>query len=333
MAANNLRELAKKGDPKVIAQIIGHTLQKKGIDVQVTRENDTLSVFLESDQVRNQQTALVDFIQQGMTKLEMIDINKVKVLGVMPGETSPIWNEEIVLRETAASVPDLKPDLIPDMDDDAMGLDDDEFDNDFNDDEPEEEEFNDDDQTIQITDNAPAQKKSLPLVLLLLPLLLLGALVALHFTGIYRLPFLAGDQATTEPLVIEPSNDAQETPAGNKDKETPAGNKKTPASGQKPTPKGSAKPATTSPAPATSPVTSQNPWRDGINWAMKAATQAQTAKTKIEWNLVADDWGKSVTLLKQVPQSDPNYAKAQQKITEYQNNQAIAKKKVQLVPN
>ncbi len=316
MAANNLRELAKKGDPKVIAQIIGHTLQKKGIDVQVTRENDTLSVFLESDQVRNQQTALVDFIQQGMTKLEMADINKVKVLGVMPGETSPIWSDEVVLRETSASIPDLKPDLMPDIDDDAMGLDDDDYDNDFNDDEPEEEEFNDDDQTIQITDNSANQKKSLPLALLLLPLLLLGALAALHFTGIYRLPFLAGDQAT-EPVVIEPSNDDQETPVGDK----------------QPTPANTAKPATTSPAPTTSPVASQNAWRDGINWAMRAATQAQTAKTKTEWNLVADDWGKSISLLKQVPQSDPNYQKAQQKITEYQNNQAIAKKRVELAPN
>ena len=331
MAANNLRELAKKGDPKVIAQIIGHTLQKKGIDVQVTRENDTLSVFLESDQVRNQQTALVDFIQQGMTKLEMIDINTVKVLGVMPGDSSPIWNDEIVLRTTPATVPDLKPDLIPDMDDDAMGLDDDDYDNDFNDnDEDDNQEFNDDDQTIQITDDTPAQKKSLPLVLLLLPLLLLGALAALHFTGVYRLPFLAGDQAT-EPLVIEPSKD---------DQASPAGDKKTPAADQKPTPQGSAKPttgntkpATTSPTPVASAVASQNAWRDGINWAMKAATQAQTAKTKTEWNLVADDWGKSVSLLKQVPKSDPNYAKAQQKITEYQNNQAIAKKKVQLAPN
>lgn len=318
MAANNLRELAKKGDPKVIAQIIGHTLQKKGIDVQVTRENDTLSVFLESDQVRNQQTALVDFIQQGMSKLEMADINKVKVLGVMPGETSPIWSDEVILRETSASVPDLKPDLMPDIDDDAMGLDDDDYDNDFNEDDDEDNQgFNDDDQTIQITDDRPAKKKSLPLALLLLPLLLLGALAALHFTDIYRLPFLAGDQAT-EPVVIEPSNDD--------DPETPVGDKN-------PTPAGTAKPATTSPTAAATPAASQNAWRDGINAAMRAATQAQTAKTKTEWNLVADDWGKSISLLKQVPQSDPNYQKAQQKITEYQNNQAIAKKKVQLAPN
>ncbi|MGL6283364.1 MAG: hypothetical protein ACRC2J_13260 [Microcoleaceae cyanobacterium] len=326
MAANNLRELAKKGDPKVIAQIIGHTLQKKGIDVQVTRENDTLSVFLESDQVRNQQTALVDFIQQGMSKLEMADINKVKVLGVMPGESSPIWSDEIVLRETSASIPDLKPDLMPDIDDDAMGLDDDDdYDNDFNDDEDDNDQgFNDDDQTIQITDdNVSAKKKSLPLALLLLPLLLLGALAALHFTGIYRLPFLAGDEVT-EPVVIEPSSDNPETPDGD-EKPSPAGDKK-------PSPTTTAKPAT-SPTASATPATSQNAWRDGINWAMRAATQAQTAKTKTEWNLVADDWGKSVGLLKQVPKSDPNYAKAQQKITEYQNNQAIAKKKVQLAPN
>jgi hypothetical protein len=72
-------------------------------------------------------------------------------------------------------------------------------------------------------------------------------------------------------------------------------------------------------------VQSQNPWRDAVNTAMNAAVKAQTAQTAVEWGEVAQEWDKSVQLLKLVPTTDPKYDKAQQKITEYTQNLDIAR--------
>ncbi|MDE5112424.1 MAG: hypothetical protein O4753_14635, partial [Trichodesmium sp. St7_bin2_1] len=79
MTSKNLRELAKQGDPKVISSIINHSLQKKGINVQVTKDNDSFEIILESDEVSNQQASLVEFIRTGIVKLGVESINTVKV--------------------------------------------------------------------------------------------------------------------------------------------------------------------------------------------------------------------------------------------------------------
>ncbi|NEP42715.1 MAG: hypothetical protein F6K35_27235, partial [Okeania sp. SIO2H7] len=99
MPPNNLRELIKQGDPKVIAQIINHRLQQKGIQVYVIRKDSSLEVTLESGQVTNekQKKALVEFIRNGMDKLGVESINTVTVYGVPQGEKLPIWEEKFML--------------------------------------------------------------------------------------------------------------------------------------------------------------------------------------------------------------------------------------------
>ena len=97
MPPNNLRELAKQGNPKVIAQIINHSLRKKGIKVDVVRSNTSLEVTLKSEQVGDRKKALVEFIRNGMDKLGVESINTVAVYGVPAGQTSPVWEEEIIL--------------------------------------------------------------------------------------------------------------------------------------------------------------------------------------------------------------------------------------------
>lgn len=66
-------------------------------------------------------------------------------------------------------------------------------------------------------------------------------------------------------------------------------------------------------------------FKEAVNQAMSAAKLTQTAKTKEEWNQVVSLWEKAIAHLNQVPQTHPNYAKAQQKITEYQRNLEYAK--------
>lgn len=87
--------------------------------------------------------------------------------------------------------------------------------------------------------------------------------------------------------------------------------------------------ASEKPAIVTPTVTPTKPtldsFKEAVNQAMSAAKLTQTAKTKAEWNQVVSLWEKAIAHLNLVPQTHPNYAKAQQKITEYQRNLEYAK--------
>ena len=61
-------------------------------------------------------------------------------------------------------------------------------------------------------------------------------------------------------------------------------------------------------------------FREAVNAAQNAANLAQTASTGEEWQAVADSWAQAIELMKKVPESDPNYATAQQKAVDYQPN-------------
>lgn len=68
-----------------------------------------------------------------------------------------------------------------------------------------------------------------------------------------------------------------------------------------------------------------DPFQAAVNQAMSAAKLTQIAKTQGEWNQVVSLWGEAIAHLKLVPQTHPNYAKAQEKIAEYQRNLEYAK--------
>jgi len=61
-------------------------------------------------------------------------------------------------------------------------------------------------------------------------------------------------------------------------------------------------------------------FQDAVNNALSAAKLTQTAKSKDDWNQVAEQWQKAIALMKLVPSSSTNYAVAQQKAVEYQRN-------------
>jgi len=89
-------------------------------------------------------------------------------------------------------------------------------------------------------------------------------------------------------------------------------------------------PVVTEPAPGTAaPPAEADLFRAAVNAAQSASNQAQTATTAAQWQAVADAWAQSIDLMKQVPQSDPNYAVAQQKAKDYQPNLAYAQQNVQ----
>ncbi|MBW4468659.1 MAG: retroviral-like aspartic protease family protein [Pegethrix bostrychoides GSE-TBD4-15B] len=69
---------------------------------------------------------------------------------------------------------------------------------------------------------------------------------------------------------------------------------------------------------------------DSFQLAIARATSAfkigQSAQSRDDWRLVANRWQQAITLMKAVPASNPNRAKAQQKLIQYQQNLAYAQR-------
>ncbi|OZH54674.1 hypothetical protein AFK68_09440 [Hydrocoleum sp. CS-953] len=72
-----------------------------------------------------------------------------------------------------------------------------------------------------------------------------------------------------------------------------------------------------------------DPFRDGINAATKAAKLAKVANTQAQWNEVAINWHQALILMKEVPESHPQYEAAKNRIDLYRNNREIANKKAE----
>jgi hypothetical protein len=341
MPEQNQRELAQQGDPKAIEAAINHSLKPRGITAEVMRDNGCLHVMMEGDQVPTNQSSLVTFVRNGMAKLNIESIYKLKVYGRKFGADLPAWEDEILLKspppgemlveeleipsdtEPSSSVPLIDDDLDLDrqmereftmdlpmpMSDEEIDLDDDEIDlddqPDFGDEDHHPEEDDDEDED-EILDDESGSRSKIFLFILLLLLLALAALAGLHLSGVYKLPFLGGggSQSDIDPLPTETDTEILiDSESGETDQRDPP---QTPAA---------------------------DPWREAVNTAINAANLAQSAQTRAEWNTVANEWGRAAELMQQVPQESENYSTAQEKVVEYSNNQQIALQRSQNAPN
>lgn len=309
------RELAKQGDPKVIADAINRSLKSKGINADVMRENGCLHVMMEGDQVPHYQKDLVKLVRNGMDRLGVETIYTVKVYGRQFGDDLPVWEEEIVLRTPPEPV--VRPVVDVLLDESSVPLVDDE-DEDYNindeiidddyisDDEeymppqnnnvasaynPEEDDDPDDEIEETTRQVEPKKPKSQVLPLILLGVLaFLAILGGLHFAGIFRLPFLPTGSASAPESLDAPSS---------------------------PPPS-----ASTSPKPT--PV---DPFSEAVKTATTTANLAQKAKTQAEWAKVATEWKRASELMKKVPNSHPKFKVAEDRAVQYADNQKIAEQK------
>jgi hypothetical protein len=95
MTQQDIRELAKQGNPKALAILINQSLKPKDITAKVGVKNDCLQILLESAEVPDQE-AMISFIRNGLIKLE-VSINNIKVYGRQIGEENPAWNQTFEL--------------------------------------------------------------------------------------------------------------------------------------------------------------------------------------------------------------------------------------------
>ncbi len=80
-------------------------------------------------------------------------------------------------------------------------------------------------------------------------------------------------------------------------------------------------------------ATAPDPFRDAVNSAVKAADLGRAAKTKDEWNVVANRWQEAVSLMRRVPPSSPNHEVAMTKVAEYQKYLIYAQESAVTLPS
>ncbi|MFW6264380.1 MAG: hypothetical protein ACOC3E_02545 [Cyanobacteriota bacterium] len=74
-------------------------------------------------------------------------------------------------------------------------------------------------------------------------------------------------------------------------------------------------------------------FRSGVNAAMRAATLTQTAKSKQQWQQVAQDWERAIAAFQAIPEENSNYSLAVNRINEYQKNLAYAQLWIEKIPS
>jgi hypothetical protein len=114
----NILEQAKQGNPNAIAALMSRSMKSQGIDVKASLDDRCLEVILEAAKVPTS-AATISFIRKGMTNLGVNSIDTVRVSAYQTGDSTPAWQEDIVLKEPAFSAPP------PPMPSHQIGLDDD----------------------------------------------------------------------------------------------------------------------------------------------------------------------------------------------------------------
>jgi len=96
MAEHSIVQSAKQGDPKAIAYLITHTLQKYGITARANRKGLCLKLLLEAEQVPHEAT-MVKLVTQGMQRLKVESLQMVKLYGRQQGQPTAAWRHVIEL--------------------------------------------------------------------------------------------------------------------------------------------------------------------------------------------------------------------------------------------
>lgn len=346
----NILEQAKQGNPNAIAALMSRSMKSQGIDVKASLDGRCLEVILEAAKVPTPATT-VSFIRKGMTNLGVHSIDTVRVSAYQTGDSTPAWQEEIVLHEPTFSAPPPsmssssssqfsadETDALLDEEDllaedllqeelSSPGYDSasernlyhDNYGNELPEDVTEftpddeysatdygrGEELSLDDEADGTVPESSSKKRSsaLPLLLLLLTGLGLGG----YYLYTQKPELLAGlpfFNKNSLPTATTPETTASAPEAAAPTAVSPA-------------------PKTESSAPA---VAADNPFPAAVRKATSAAQLTQTASTPADWTQVAADWQSAIELMQSVPQSNPQYSVAQQRIPVYQQNLQYAQK-------
>ncbi|MBP0000130.1 MAG: hypothetical protein J7641_14225 [Cyanobacteria bacterium SID2] len=357
-----LLEQAKQGDPQAIAALMNRSTQPKGISVKATLKDRCLQVLLEGSNVPKQKKT-VDFVREGMLKLEIDSIERVKVYGRQVGQEHPVWQQEIVLKDDfpeslpSSTPPDLAHQAVPVDELASESL----LPNDLLEGRPGEGA----DLSEMDFPEAPPDAEAF-----------LNEGLGEEYAEDYAEEEYGDDREDLEPEgegfeeeSMERFDEFEDAEDAEADEPDPSTKPKSSLGlllgllvivvlcgggyylyttrpglfsaipfldrGNGTTPETPASEGTEADVPTAETVEEEptpeptNPFSDAVKAAENAATKAQTAQTPEQWQEVAQSWRAAADNMKAVPQDHPQYNLAQQKAQEYQKNFEYAQKQAQ----
>jgi len=105
MSQQNLLDLAKQGDIDAISTLINRNLNPKGITVKISKSANCLRIMLEAQTVLAQSN-MVNYIQGGIGKLAIAEINTLQIFGRQTGDEVPTWSQTVNLHQPAVQLPE-----------------------------------------------------------------------------------------------------------------------------------------------------------------------------------------------------------------------------------
>jgi len=104
VSQQDIVNLAKEGDAKAIAFLIGQALQSFGVTAKASSENDTLHLLLEGEKLPAQD-ACIRVAVKGLQRLQPNHIYSLTIYGRQNGQQLPAWTQNIELKKTLNSQP------------------------------------------------------------------------------------------------------------------------------------------------------------------------------------------------------------------------------------
>ena len=104
VSQQDILNLAKEGDPRAIAFLIGQALESFGVTAKASRENDSLHLLLEAEQLPAEEACLRVAVK-GLERLQPNNIYSLTVYGRRVGQQLPAWTQTVELKKRQTPAP------------------------------------------------------------------------------------------------------------------------------------------------------------------------------------------------------------------------------------
>jgi hypothetical protein len=104
MTQTNFLELAKTGDPRVIAGLLNRSLQSQGITTKATRRSNELHLLLEGENVQGHEESIVEYLEQALSRLQ-VPAMPIHIYARLPGQEAVVWRHDLAYEGPKVSGP------------------------------------------------------------------------------------------------------------------------------------------------------------------------------------------------------------------------------------
>ncbi|MEG4341959.1 CapA family protein [Microcoleus sp. A003_D6] len=104
MSQQDILNLAKEGDARAIAFLIGQALQSFGVTAKASREHDSVHLLLEAEQLPAEEACLRVAVK-GLQRLQPDNVYSVTIYGRRSGQQLPAWTQTVELKKRLTSAP------------------------------------------------------------------------------------------------------------------------------------------------------------------------------------------------------------------------------------